>query len=288
MDSPKNEQNALDYLEVGIQNGDWLFLTECEKASSNVMREIGVQLYTLAPDPKNFSRRELFRLWLVVEKPIDINDRGNPIFPAVLTQHALLVWHERSQNKNKVICKQPADPALVELQCQRKLARKQRGQDSDDESDDELNDPAKRVTGMWFHRAVDFYTAESDNLISQSFDDIFDAIERNDINAVKSILRRQTVDLNTTTKAGLTPLLWAIMCDNVHIVRLLLENEADPNVRRQTNDMPPIFMPIEEPEMLQVLLDYGADIDARYEGKTLLEHPDTAPQLKSFLKKYMS
>eukprot|EP00992_Anisonema_acinus_P008159 TRINITY_DN4238_c0_g1_i1.p1 TRINITY_DN4238_c0_g1~~TRINITY_DN4238_c0_g1_i1.p1 ORF type:complete len:343 (+),score=81.19 TRINITY_DN4238_c0_g1_i1:58-1086(+) len=288
MDTPKNEQNALDYLEVGLQNGDWLFLTQCEKATTKVMRDIALQLFTVAPDPKYYPRRELFRLWLLVEKPIDINDNVNPVFPSVLTQHALLAWREMSQNRNKVISKQKVDPQLSEAQIDRRRQRKERGQDEDDESDDGDVDPQKKVTGMWFHRAVDFFTADADNAVTKSVEDIFDAIEKGDVQKVGDIISRNTLDLNQITKSGLTPLLWAIMCDNIHLVRLLLENEADPNLRRQGNGMPPIFMSIEEPQMLQLLIDFGADIDARYEGKTLMDHPDTAPAIKEYIKNYLS
>ena len=48
--------------------------------------------------------------------------------------------------------------------------------------------------------------------------------------------------------------------------------------------MPPIFMSLEDPEILQLLLDFGADIDARYEGKSLMDHPDTAPQIRDYIK----
>eukprot|EP01001_Neometanema_parovale_P006169 NODE_2547_length_1392_cov_182.699764_g2420_i0.p1 GENE.NODE_2547_length_1392_cov_182.699764_g2420_i0~~NODE_2547_length_1392_cov_182.699764_g2420_i0.p1 ORF type:complete len:343 (+),score=71.83 NODE_2547_length_1392_cov_182.699764_g2420_i0:109-1137(+) len=287
MDTPKNEQNALDYLQVGLQNGDWLYLTQCEKATTKVMREIALQLFTVAPDPKNYPKREFFRLWLLVEQPIDINDNVNPIFPAVLTQHALLAWREISQNKNKVICKQKVDPLLAESQMMKKVSRKDRGQDSDDESDEEGVDPAKKQTGMWFHRAVDFFTADADNAVTKSVENIFDAIEKGEVETVKDIIAGNTLDLNQIAKAGLTPLLWAIMCDNIAMVRLLLDSEADPNLRRVGNGMPPIFMSIEEPELLQLLIDYGADIDARFEGKTLMDHPDTAPSIREYIKNYL-
>eukprot|EP00995_Heteronema_vittatum_P011584 NODE_7279_length_410_cov_2.235457_g5629_i0.p2 GENE.NODE_7279_length_410_cov_2.235457_g5629_i0~~NODE_7279_length_410_cov_2.235457_g5629_i0.p2 ORF type:complete len:91 (+),score=33.00 NODE_7279_length_410_cov_2.235457_g5629_i0:39-275(+) len=78
------------------------------------------------------------------------------------------------------------------------------------------------------------------------------------------------------------------MCDNLHMVRLLLENEADPNLRRKGNNMPPIFMSLEDPEMLQLLLSYGADIDARFEGKTLLDHPDTSPPIREYIKNFLN
>eukprot|EP00998_Keelungia_sp_KM082_P005667 NODE_1973_length_1169_cov_127.354127_g1956_i0.p1 GENE.NODE_1973_length_1169_cov_127.354127_g1956_i0~~NODE_1973_length_1169_cov_127.354127_g1956_i0.p1 ORF type:complete len:345 (+),score=80.43 NODE_1973_length_1169_cov_127.354127_g1956_i0:76-1110(+) len=287
MDSPKNEQNALDYLEVGLANGDWLFLAQCEKASPKVLREISLQLLTISPDPKAAPRRSNFRLWLLVQKPVDINDNINPVFPAILTQNCLFGMRDPTTNKVKVIAKNKVDPTLSEEQLGKKQARVERGQDPDDESDQEEEDPGKKVTGMWFHRSVDFYSADAENQVTRNVEDIFDSIEKGEVDKVKEIIQSNTVDLNAVTKAGLTPLLWAIMCDNTAMVRQLLEAEADPNLCRAGTGMPPIFMPIEDPDMLQLLINFGADIDARFEGKTLADHPDTAPAIQDFLKQYL-
>eukprot|EP01012_Entosiphon_sulcatum_P009115 TRINITY_DN1504_c0_g1_i1.p1 TRINITY_DN1504_c0_g1~~TRINITY_DN1504_c0_g1_i1.p1 ORF type:complete len:342 (+),score=70.99 TRINITY_DN1504_c0_g1_i1:98-1123(+) len=287
MDTPKNEQNALDYLDVGLQNGDWLYLTQCEKATAKVMRDIALQLMTVRPEPKLYPKRELFRLWLILEEPIDLNDQIHPVFPAVLTQNALLGIRDQDRGA-KVATKQKVDPHLSEEQIQKQQKRIQKGLPVDDESDGDVEDPQKRVTGMWFHRAVQFYEADAENAVMKSVEDIFDAIEKGDLEKVKDIISRNTLDLNQITKSGLTPLLWAIMCDNLAMVRLLLENEADPNLRRASNGMPPIFMSIESPEMLQLLIDFGADIDARFEGKALMDHPDTAPAIRDYIRETLS
>lgn len=289
MDTPKNEQNALDYLDVGLQNGDWLYLTQCEKATTKVMRDIALQLMTVRPEPKQYPRRELFRLWLIIEEPVDLNDQIQPVFPAVLTQNALLGYRD-TESGAKVVTKARVDPALSERQLERRQKRVQKGRPEDDESDDETEgtDPQKRMTGMWFHRAVQFYESDAENAVMRSVEDIFDAIEKGDLEKVRDIVGRNTLDLNQITKSGLTPLLWAIMCDNIAMVRLLLENEADPNQRRASNGMPPIFMSIESPELLQLLIDFGADIDARFEGKSLMDHPDTAPAIKDYIRLTLS
>eukprot|EP01010_Urceolus_cornutus_P005402 NODE_938_length_1223_cov_285.326235_g711_i0.p1 GENE.NODE_938_length_1223_cov_285.326235_g711_i0~~NODE_938_length_1223_cov_285.326235_g711_i0.p1 ORF type:complete len:342 (-),score=71.15 NODE_938_length_1223_cov_285.326235_g711_i0:135-1160(-) len=282
LESPKNEQNALDYLEVGLSNGDWLYLVSIEQASSKVLRDVGLQLMTVQPDPKNFPKRELFRLWLALEKPVDMNDTCK--LPAVLTQNALYGWKEGSGSKNKVQAKLKVDPELAQQQHRSKGARRDRGQDSDDESDDGMVEPLKKVTGLWFHRSTDLHTADAENQITQSVEDIFDAIEKADLPRVQDIVSRNIVDLNSVTRSGLTPLMWAIMCDNIALVRLLLENEADPNIRRSGDGMPPIFMHIEDVEMLQLLVLFGADIEARFEDRTLMDHPETLTSIRDFIK----
>ena len=54
------------------------------------------------------------------------------------------------------------------------------------------------------------------------------------------------------------------------------------------NGMPPIFMPIEDVNILQLLLDYGADVDARFEAKSLMDHPDTSTQVREYIKEHLS
>ena len=44
-----------------------------------------------------------------------------------------------------------------------------------------------------------------------------------------------------------------------------------------------IFLPIEQPEMLQLLVDFGADLNETYEGYTLKDHPDTSPIIRDYL-----
>ena len=67
---------------------------------------VGYQLFSLRPDPQNFAQRELFRLWLMVKDPVDLNERTRPLFPALLTQNAILVWQEQGENRSKVVCKE--------------------------------------------------------------------------------------------------------------------------------------------------------------------------------------
>ena len=282
-DTPKTEQNALDYLEVGLQNGDWLYMQGAETASATVLRTIGKDLYTVVPDPKNYPKRELFRMWIVVEQMFDLDD--NVLFPKVLLQNALLGWKDNNVEGVIVSAKQKADPGVLEEEERLKAARMERTQDEACAEDAEMEDPNMKPTGMWFHRSVDFYSADAGNAVTKSAEDIFDCIEKGEMDRVSDIVTSNLLDVNNVFKGGLTPLFWAIMCDNKEMVRLFLEHgHANPEQRRQGNGMPPIFMSLEDPEILQLLLDFGADIDARYEGKSLMDHPDTSPQIRDYIK----
>eukprot|EP00668_Euglena_longa_P041348 GGOE01054417.1.p1 GENE.GGOE01054417.1~~GGOE01054417.1.p1 ORF type:complete len:361 (-),score=111.13 GGOE01054417.1:230-1240(-) len=275
----KSEQYTIDYLEVGLALGDWLLVQNFEKASPALMRHLGRELYTTVPDPKNFPRRELFRLWLVIDHRIDLDEDRE--LPKVLTQHALMAWVDSKLG----VCMQTrsrADPGLI-LEELTSPSKRPKGAC---ELPVEEPDPANGITGPWFFRAADRYCAlHEEGGTLRVITDIFDFIEKGEFEKVAAICASNTVDLNGVQKGGLTPLFWAIMCDSLAIVRLLLENGADPNQRRPGNDMPPIFMSIEDPEMLQLLVDFGADLEALWEGKTLADHPETAPTIIAHLKK---
>lgn len=286
MESAKNEQNALDYLEVGLQNGDWVYLTGNEQATSKTLREIALQLTTVAPEPKHFPKRELFRLWLAVEQDLDVNDSINPIFPTLLVQNCLVCRAmPQSPRGARLRTKDSVEPALMQQEYEKRLARRDQGRDEDSESDHE--DPECKRTGLWFHRSVDFYEADRDGVGSVALrgaaDEIFDSVEAGDVDHAKQLIESDAQCLHAT-KSGMTPLLWALMCDHCDMVHLLLEHGSDPNQRRLGNGMPALFMSIEQVRMLQLLMDHGADIETRYEGMLLADHPDTAPEIRQYLK----
>lgn len=287
MDSAKNEQNALDYLEVGLQNGDWVYLTKNEHATQKTLREVALQLCTVAPEPRHFPKRELFRMWLLVEEDLDINNNINPIFPTLLVQNCLYGRAApTSPRGSKLRTRDSVEPTLMQLEYEKRCNRKDQGRNSDSESDHEEAEDKK--TGLWFHRSVDFYQYDQDAVGSVALrgaqDQIFDAVEQGDLEAARSLVEADA-DCIHATKAGMTPLLWAVMCDNVPMVQMLLEHGSDPNQRRLANGMPALFMSIEQVALLQLLIDNGADIEARYEGMLLVDHPDTAPEIRSYVKR---
>ena len=55
---------------------------------------VGKDLYTVVPDPKNYPKRELFRMWIVMEQMFDLDD--SVLFPKVLMQNALFGWKDNN------------------------------------------------------------------------------------------------------------------------------------------------------------------------------------------------
>ncbi len=51
-----------------------------------------------------------------------------------------------------------------------------------------------------------------------------------DLDAIRGELDKSTQDLGRLDGHGLTPLHWAVMAGDLHVVRLLLEFGADPNL----------------------------------------------------------
>ena len=91
----------------------------------------------------------------------------------------------------------------------------------------------------------------------------YDAITRGDIDKVKAMLDAGA-NIERERDDGGTPLLIAIYKHHVDIVKLLLERGSD--VNSPVIDSPPIFHAATRsehaPELIQVLLDHGADLEA--------------------------
>jgi len=292
MDTPKNEQNALDYLEVGLQNGDWVFLVVCPSTSSASLRQIAITLMTIQPEPKLYPKRELFRLWIVLDKHYDLDTHIHPRLPVIMTQNAIVGMKPNiempSSPQNSTLRKRtPVDPNLFAQEMQKRERRRAQGKEEQSESDHE--DAETKQTGLWFYRSTDLHIADSSNIVTKGRDDIFDAIEKNDIDRVNGLLFRgvgnsaPAVDVNDTYRKGMNPLMWAVMMDSAPLAKAFLEAGADPNLRTLGAGIPPLFMSIDTTEMLMLLIQYGADLEAKFEGKRLMEHPDTSPVVLKYL-----
>jgi ankyrin repeat protein len=96
-----------------------------------------------------------------------------------------------------------------------------------------------------------------------NYDDFHDAIKLGDFDSVKRMVDGGA-NVERDTDDGETPLVLAIHKQHTDIISLLLENGADVNY--PIIDLPPIFHAVTQkeraPQMIQLLLDYGADLDA--------------------------
>lgn len=283
MDSPKNEQNAVDYLDVGVKNGDWVYLTNVEQASDGVLRQIGLFLYGLSPDPKNYPRRELFRLWVVVEKPFNVNDTIHLRLPFALRQNALISraavggGSQRPSSPQKLVKHLPEDPPLLEQEKKKHTHRKDAGRDSDSESD--ADEPEKKVTGMWFHRCVDFFSADAGSTLTRAVEMIFPAVENEDVLAIEEACGSGAFEVDKLLQHGMNPLMTAVSKEKTRSVKALLKAGANPEVKRASDGCPLLFMAIEDEAIFVALVEAGADYHERFEGYRLEEHPFTAPHI---------
>lgn len=91
------------------------------------------------------------------------------------------------------------------------------------------------------------------------------------------------VDPNKRDADGGTALHESCELSNVESVRLLLEHGADPNAVHGVRKISPIHLAYNKPEILELLLDYGADVNRKDDsGRTVLHHTVVFDNKKCF------
>ncbi len=93
------------------------------------------------------------------------------------------------------------------------------------------------------------------------------AVESADDDAILQCLKKGT-DANAASENGWTPLMLAVLHGSPATVKLLLEYGADPNLTTQSEENPSrsalaVAIRNGRLEVVQALVDYGANIDAR-------------------------
>ena len=80
--------------------------------------------------------------------------------------------------------------------------------------------------------------------------------------AAISLLVRQGTDVDIRGEKGITPLIWALQCDNLAGVTALLENGADPNLTSEYYQLPlSLAARKQDQNFMRVLLKHGADVN---------------------------
>ena len=107
------------------------------------------------------------------------------------------------------------------------------------------------------------------SLIDQANQTIFQAISKNDINAVIQSVQQGAL-INATDRFGHTPIHYAAYKGNARIVDYLLNNGGNPNIRGR-HESTPLHSAAwgKNMQVLELLLEDGADVNARTdEGET--------------------
>jgi len=158
LNSPSDSDAAVELVERCLSVGTWAVLIQRGDPDPALYRRLALLLMTVTPDPSKFPLRERFRLWVVVELPVDLYRLD--VFPAVFT-HQLLQLTTGGQSKHKVVKKLGTDPAVRERELARRAERKERG-DADEDAESLPGDEAeagRKFTGAWFVRSAELEDA---------------------------------------------------------------------------------------------------------------------------------
>ncbi|WP_339043682.1 ankyrin repeat domain-containing protein [Spiroplasma endosymbiont of Apeira syringaria] len=96
---------------------------------------------------------------------------------------------------------------------------------------------------------------------------LYYAVNNNNIEIVKLLLENDA-DINEQDINGCAPLHWAIECNNIEIVKLLLENDADINAQEKSLATPlHLSIYTNNFDMIKLLLEKGADLNIKDIGE---------------------
>lgn len=88
---------------------------------------------------------------------------------------------------------------------------------------------------------------------------------------VKLLLSRGT-DVNAKDQQGITALMWSVMCDDIRLVRVLLDIGANPNSKvlkdRTRKGETALMMAVGNGHIMNMLISKGADVNARSQDGT--------------------
>ncbi|RNF00857.1 nuclear protein Tc22 [Trypanosoma rangeli] len=271
----KSIQNAMDYVDVGTQNGDWVLITHCEEAEQSLFRDIALRVFLLKPEPKKYPRREFFRCLFCVDKAFDIEGTAKLPFPPVILKNSIIA-RRIGDHSSKWSVKLPSDAKYLEIAALKRERRREAGRDSDSETD--LSEDEK-LSGMWFYRSVELNNAVDDSPLTRAEEEMQIALDEEDVDTIKRLITDGKIGVSKIIKWGMTPLQYACSRENVKAAKCLLDCGADPNQPRQSDGCPPIFMSLEDASLVEALVEHGADLFQTYQGWRIDAHPDTSPHI---------
>ncbi|KAK7198407.1 Dynein heavy chain and region D6 of dynein motor/Ankyrin repeats (3 copies)/Ankyrin repeat [Novymonas esmeraldas] len=282
----QSAQNIADYIDVGINNGDWVYITNCDLVGESYFRDVARTLYQLVPEPHQYPRREVFRCFFGVTTPFDLNAPVGLPFPP-LFMHTALVARPTAAQGSKWSRIMPADKPLFSAAALKHQQRREAGRESDSESD---LDEADRISGVLFHRAAERNRDIEQSAVTLAKHEMVQAIDEQNAPLMQRLVSSGEVDLSRKIKDGMTPVQYACCKQLTESVRTLLSLGADPDAPREADGRPPLFMSIDDLSLAKVLVEGGANLFSKYEGYRADSHPDTAPSVAAYFaeeRKYM-
>ncbi|CAJ1012463.1 putative Dynein heavy chain region D6 P-loop domain/Ankyrin repeat (3 copies)/Ankyrin repeat [Leishmania naiffi] len=282
----QSAQNIMDYIDVGINNGDWVYVTNCDLVDESYFRDVARTLYQILPEPHRYPRREVFRCFFGVTVPFDLNAPVGLPFP-LLFMHTALVSRPTAAPGSKWSRIMPADKPLFSVAALKHQQRREAGRESDSESD---LDETDRISGVIFLRAAERNRDIGQSVVTLARHQMVQAIDEQDDGLIRRLVSSGEVDLSRKLKDGMTPFQYACCKELTESVRTLLLVGADPNAPREADGRPPLFMAIDDMELAKVLVEGGANLFSKFEGYRADTHPDTAPDVAAYLaeeRKYM-
>ncbi|KPI87098.1 hypothetical protein ABL78_3810 [Leptomonas seymouri] len=279
-------QNIMDYVDVGLNNGDWVFITNCDLVGASYFREVARLLYHLLPEPHTYPRREIFRCFFGVSVAFDLNAPVGQPFPP-LFMHSAIVARPTSKQGSKWSRIMPTDDPLFTVAAKKHQRRREEGRESDSESD---LDETDRISGVLFYRAAERNMEVDQSPVTLAKHEMLQAIDKQDGREMERLVQSGDVDLSRKIKDGMTPVQYACCKQLTESVRVLLALGANPNDPRESDGRPLLFMSIDDTELARVLVEGGADPFAKFEGYRVDSHPDTAPEVAACvaeMRKYM-
>lgn len=271
-----------DYMDVGIKNGDWIYISNCDSVNESFFRKAARVMYKLEPEPDKYPRREFFRAAFSVSKHFNINGPGPIQFPPLLMQTAIIARKTVTTNKWSLII--PVDdPLFVETQKKHRQRRLQ-GRDSDSESDLEEGHP---ITGARFYRSAELSKFVDNSPLAKATELLEAAVRSQDVHTILDLVGSGDVDISKNLIGGMTPLQFACSAQLIDAAMALLEAGADPNQVRQSDGRPPLFMYLQDVSLASALANAGADLYRKFQGCRADNHPDTDPTIAAYLRKRM-
>nr|CCC92917.1 conserved hypothetical protein [Trypanosoma congolense IL3000] len=271
---------TLDYIEVGSNNGDWVFITNCGEVGQHFFRKIALMIFCLKPEPKKYPRREFFRCVFCSEKVFGIDDHVNAPLPPLILANSIVA--RLADGSCKWSLRMPSELTCRMAEEAKRQKRRSEGRDSDSETD--LDDD-EALSGKWFHRSVELNKAIDEAPLAMAHQKMRQALMEEDVVTIKSLIVNGEYDIEREIVSGMTPLQYACSVEKTKSAICLLECGADPNQPRKSDGRPPLFMAIEDTSLAKALIKHGADLHARFQGYRVDNHPDTAPEVARLAEK---